>query len=273
MSLTAFLEHNADVRARFLAHFKKPDFRLKSPILAPPLTESYGLLGTAFDYLLRFYVQKLNPGTKSSEWVAHSGLRILLANGDRRQTAQAIRLMAGANERYVAFLKSNQTRPTPAVIEAAVWLASFDTVFRAGILDVKLPTRVPPLLVRDLQKMLSLIPEELFRAKKRCILNPTFGRGSALVGGADGDLIIDDTLIDIKTTKHLTFEREFFNQLIGYCVLSCIGGIDHCRSGKIKHVAIYYARYGVFHRVSLAECHQRSDLPKFLRWFQKRART
>jgi len=93
-----------------------------------------------------------------------------------------------------------------------------------------------------------------------------------LVGGADGDLIIDDTLIDIKTTKHLTFEREFFNQLIGYYVLSCIGGIDDCGRGKIKHVAIYYARYGVFHRVSLAECHKPCDLPKFLRWFQKRAR-
>ena len=92
--------------------------------------------------------------------------------------------------------------------------------------------------------MLSLVPEELFRAKRRCVLNPTFGRGSSLVGGADGDLIIDYTLIDIKTTKHLTFEREFFNQLIGYYVLSCIGGIDDCGRGKIKHVAIYYARYG-----------------------------
>jgi len=120
--------------------------------------------------------------------------------------------------------------------------------------------------------MLSLLPEEHFRAKKRCVLNPTFGRGSSLVGGADGDLIIDDTLIDIKTTKHLTFDREFFNQLIGYYVLSRIGGIDDCARGEIKHVAIYYARYGVLHRVSLRECHEQSDLPNFLRWFQKRAR-
>jgi hypothetical protein len=59
MSLTTFLEQNSDVRAQFLAHFKKPDFTLKLPILAPPLTESYGLVGTAFDYLLRFYLEKL----------------------------------------------------------------------------------------------------------------------------------------------------------------------------------------------------------------------
>ena len=61
MSLTSFLEQNADVRAKFLAHFTKPEFRVKSPLLAPPLTTSYGLAGTAFDYLLRFAVEKLNP--------------------------------------------------------------------------------------------------------------------------------------------------------------------------------------------------------------------
>lgn len=272
MSLTSFLENNADVRAQFLAHFTKPDFRLKSPIIAPPLTESYGLIGTAFDYLLRFYLEKLNPGTEPTEWVADDGLRILLAHADRKRANQAIRLIQ-AKERYIAFLKSNRTMPSPALIEGAIWLASFDVIYRAGILDVKLLPRVPALLVKDLQKMLSLVPEERFRAKKQCILNPTFGRGSLLVGGADGDVIIDDTLIDIKTTKHLTFDREFFNQLIGYYVLSCIGGIDNCVKLKIKHVAIYYARYGVLHRVCLANCHKSSDLPKFIRWLQKRART
>lgn len=272
VSLTSFLERNADVRAQFLVSFKKPDFRLKAPLLAPPLTESYGLVGTAFDYLLRFYVEKLNPGATAGEWVAENGLRILLAYADQRRAGEAIRLMAEAKRRYKSFRESARTRPSPRLIEAAVWLASFDAVFRAGLIDVELSARVPDVLVKDLRKMLSLVPEDLLWAKKRCVLNPTFGKGSSLVGGADGDLIIDDTLIDIKTTKHLTFEREFFNQLIGYYVLSCIGGIDDCARGKIKHVAIYYARYGVLHRVSLSECHKQSDLPRFVRWFQKRAR-
>jgi hypothetical protein len=109
--------------------------------------------------------------------------------------------------------------------------------------------------------MLSLAPEEYFRAKKRCVLNPTFGRGSSLVGGADGDLIINDMLIDRKTTRHLTFEREFFNQLIGYYVLSCIGGIYDCARWKINHVAIYYARYALLHRISLSQGHKQSVLP------------
>lgn len=272
VSLTSFLERNADVRAQFLSNFTKPDFRLKSPLLAPPLTEHYGLVGTAFDYLLRFYVEKLNPGTGADSWVADSGLRILLACADRRRAGQAIRLMAEAKRRYRAFVKSKRSRPTPTLIEAAVWLASFDVVYRIGLVDVKLSRSVSALVVEDLQKMLSLVPEEHFLGTKRCVLNPTFGKGSSLVGGADADLIIDDTLIDIKTSKHLVFDREFFNQLAGYYALSCIGGVDDCAKAEIKHLAIYYARYGILHRIAVADCIAAADLPAFLRWLKKRAR-
>jgi len=59
----------------FSCTLKSRDFRLKSPILAPPLTDCYGLLGTAFDYLLRFYVEKLNPGAKL-DWVGDQGLAL-----------------------------------------------------------------------------------------------------------------------------------------------------------------------------------------------------
>ena len=61
MSLTSLLENNTELRAKLLAEFPKPEFRLKADIKAPPLTVHYGITGTAFDYLLRFYVKKLNP--------------------------------------------------------------------------------------------------------------------------------------------------------------------------------------------------------------------
>ncbi|RLJ00615.1 MAG: hypothetical protein DRP08_06425 [Candidatus Aenigmatarchaeota archaeon] len=53
---------------------------------------------------------------------------------------------------------------------------------------------------------------EYFKPKKICILNPTFGRASELVHGADCDLVIDDTIIDIKTTQETKFRRDYFSQ-------------------------------------------------------------
>ena len=173
MSLTSFLEDNADVRARFLAHFKKPDFRVKSPLLAPPLTTSYGLAGTAFDYLLRFSIEKLNPQTTASEWVAEQGLAAVCAFCSRTTATKGLRCLAEAKKRHRAFLKSSQTLPPPALIEAAVWLASLDTVHRCGFTSPKMFSPGPRALIKDLQAMLSLVRPEHFRAKRRCVLNPT----------------------------------------------------------------------------------------------------
>jgi hypothetical protein len=271
MSLSSFLEENADVRAQFLAQIKKPVFRIKSPLLAPPLTTSYGLAGTAFDYLLRFYVQKLNHQTIVSSWVADEGLAALSVRRGRAAANKAKRVLEEAKRRHKAYLKSKRTLPPPTLIEAAVWLASLDTVFRCGFIDPKMFAPPPSALMKDLHAMLAIVPVEHFRGK-RCVLNPTFGTGSELVGGADADLIIDDTLIDLKTTKHLTFGREHFNQLAGYYLLSCVGGVDDCNEAGINNLAIYFARYGFFHRIPVAGCIAESKLPALLRWLKSRAR-
>jgi hypothetical protein len=296
MSLTTLLEQNPDIRARFLKHFQKPHFHPKGSLLAPPLTESYGLAGTAFDYALRFYVQKINPCAKASGWVAELGLErlcrgalerlvgsdvpLLRSQGARppRQlladAEKARRIIQDSKERYKAFLRSkNATRPPRELIEAAVRLARFDVIYRAGLLDLEqIFAPVPKLLADDLEAMVALVQPRLFQVQRRCVLNPTFGSASALVGGADGDLLIDDTIIDVKTTKHLTFDREIFNQIIGYYVLACIGGVERCGRPKIKHVGVYYARYGILHSIPIADCIKASDLPSFIRWFTRRAR-
>jgi hypothetical protein len=120
--------------------------------------------------------------------------------------------------------------------------------------------------------MLALLRPEDFRANTRCVLNPTFGSASALVGGADADLIIDDTLIDIKSGKHLELSREIFNQIVGYYVLSCIGGIDNCPSGEINYVAVYFSRHGVLHRLKLSEFVVEARMPNFPEWFKECAK-
>jgi len=70
MSLTSFIKYNQDVRTRFRQEFKKPKFAVKRDLLAPPLTKRYSLVGTAFDYLMRFYLKRLNPNAVMAGWVA-----------------------------------------------------------------------------------------------------------------------------------------------------------------------------------------------------------
>ena len=100
----------------------------------------------------------------------------------------------------------------------------------------------------------SLVPKRYTR------LNPVFGYGSRLVGGADADMIIDGTLIDIKTTKDPTFKEDYYYQLVGYYILSLLGRIDTSywksrNNAAVHRIGIYFSRHGVLHTFPTKQRH------------------
>jgi hypothetical protein len=124
-----------------------------------------------------------------------------------------------------------------------------------------------------LQKLIALVQPEVFKAKTLCALNPKFGRASELVGGADCDLVIDEALIDIKTTKNFQLERGHLDQVIGYYVLSKIGGIQGAPKGhQINQVGIYFSRFGHLWLFNVHDVVKVERWPEFINWFKQRAR-
>jgi len=243
---------------------------VRAEIKAPPLTTSYGWTGTAFDYAMRFYIQKLNPSAKVRRWLAEESATMVVAS--RRETARTkkrvVGIVATAKDCVRSYLKSRRdVKPAAELVRAAVDLAQLDLVYRIGLLDLQ---PINDAMIEDIGNMLALVRPDDFRAKKTCVLNPTFGEGSSLVGGADGDLFIDGTLVDIKVNKNLELGRDIFNQLLGYFCLSCIGGVDGCR-GKVTCVAVYFARYGILHRMPINSFMKARCLPAHIKWFKATA--
>ena len=62
MSLSLLIERDKDLRNKIRGDFQLPVLRLKfektRPLLAPPKTPHSRLVGVAFDYLLRFYLER-----------------------------------------------------------------------------------------------------------------------------------------------------------------------------------------------------------------------
>lgn len=250
MSLTSFLK-DKDVKDAFKREFKKPRLKLQGELLAPPLTNHYGLVGTAFDYLLRFYIKRINPNAIEQHWVSEASLHLLeMAHlHDLLEIPEVSPVIQKLKEK----ITENPTLSDPIVYKkvkeiiqyskkvrdefiktgkmssdlykAVLLLAQVDVIYRAGVVDENLGN-VDEKDIEDLKNLISVAKPEYFKAKKICILNPTFGIASQLVGGADCDLVIDDAIIDIKTTKKLDLTRNYFDQLIGYYILYKIGGID-----------------------------------------------
>jgi hypothetical protein len=283
MSLYSIIHDREEIRDGFRARVLRPPIRFDS-IRTAPLTTNYRIVGTAFDYLLRFFLQRINTGAQTSMWVAEEGVDLIGASeyacgfeqSDSYQKADRERRKADtflneAKHQHQAYLKTGVV--TDELLFAVLRLAYLDVAYRAG------PDRIDWMGlespdandIADLRALIALVDESSFRATHVCLLNPTFGAASGLVGGADADLLLDDCIIDIKTTKDPRLDVRDFFQLIGYYLLHGFDGI-HCGNSKtttheVNSLAIYFSRYGYLWKVAVDEVLPPGSVPDTAKWF------
>ncbi len=286
MSLTSFLRANKDVRDRFRQEFAKPVFPHKRDILAPPLSKRFPLTGSAFDYLMRFYLKRLNPDAITKRWIAelsitHPLSRLLqdavidartgkvISFTETDLTKKVQRLVYQAREDYSIYVSTGEL--TNELIKSALCLAQLDPIFRAGFIDENIGI-VHEDDIADLRNLIGIVDPVLFTARDLCLLNPSFDEGSKLVGGADTDLFIDGKIIDIKTTKRFELQRRDFDQIMGYYTLYEIGGIGGLSpKPPVTSVGIYYSRYAYLYVLPIEDIIDNRTFPEFVDWFKMRA--
>ena len=145
--------------------------------------------------------------------------------------------------------------------KAAFELADLEPIFRT-----KMVFPFPEITESEVDELIALydlIDFTIFEDSEHVFLNPVFGEGSRKVGGADGDIIVDDMLIDIKTTKHTKFTPEMLRQLVGYSLLANRFGINdedgNIIINEIKKMAVYFSRSGRLFVMDLDECVNQGD--------------
>ncbi|MFX1313667.1 MAG: hypothetical protein ACFFHD_13815 [Promethearchaeota archaeon] len=242
--------------------FYKPPFAIKKPLIHPPLTNHYPLVGTAFDYLLRFLLQYINPHAVSHPWIAEEGLKvgrqllktkIFTSKSEKKYfkvwLKEARMLLERAKDNHAKYLENGTI--TTELIKSSIHLAKLDFFYRApDKINVNGTIQdIDPLDVDDLRGLIEGVNLNQFRTEKLCILNPRFTDAAKITGQvADADLILDNTLIDIKTFMNLEFGREVFNQITLYYFLAMIGGVDHApKDYKIQKIGVYYPRHEYLH--------------------------
>lgn len=153
--------------------------------------------------------------------------------------------------------------------KAVLLMAQLDMIHRAGIVAEDLGN-VDDGDIQDLRNLMSIVKPEQFKANKVCVLNPIVG-GELPLPSADCDLIIDETLIDIKTTKKLELTQDFFNQIMGYYILYKIGGIKGMSTEhKITKLGIYFSRHAYLFTFNVRDVCKKNTFPRFAKWYTKR---
>lgn len=185
----------------------------RSPcVLPPPPACDIGLSGTAIDYLIR---ATLADGALGCTVATVGAQRV-----DARNVSAGVRLEreAVATIDDLAPWKDGwDVDELREICRMCIVLARFDQFFRAGLqvwayvgeplsdqpsLAEYAGRVVPQACLLDLETMAQAVTEDHMdlRKAKRLLLNPKFDLSLAL-GGADGDLIADDTLWDFKVFR------------------------------------------------------------------------
>lgn len=255
---------------KFLLTITRPYFKSDKPLLAPPLTSNYQLVGIAFDYLLRFYLERINVGSKTCDWVADEAITLLdpfEGTSDAHEIAKTY--LVAARDLYHSYIQDGLL--TDELISAAICLAHLEGTRRSGIFNEANLKTLDDRDVADLKELISIAQEQDFTSLKACYLNPTFGST-----GSNADLIIDDKLIDIKTTKDLVLDRRHLHQLIHYYILLSLDGIDVGRKRylnyfeevcEVTHICIYFSRHGYLHPMKISDLISPGSLPGFMKWY------
>jgi hypothetical protein len=266
MSLTSYLtgpEHQA-LRDKFKSDFNKPIFELNKKIVAPPLTANYAIVGSAFDYLLRFYLQyHYKDKVSNGSWVANLGFRQIQARRSFNQNfiSDVQQRLTLARKHHGLFLTNG--RMTADLLSDSLFLAKLDLTYRAGLIADDLLVDHPD-DIADLRRLYTRIPKTAFQVNHSGRLNPGF-MSSDIVGGADADLIIDDTLIEIKCVKDLCLKRCYLNQLIAYYLLTLLHNqqVEAEKRYTINRLGIYFARHAVLYTFPVSDLGTKKKIGSF----------
>lgn len=256
--------------------FSKTEYVMKAP---NNLVNKYnsGLVGTAFDYLVRIMISRITKVNRTSvfkDTIAEKGYQILEHNL-KGHFQQKINL----SKRFINIKKSIEKYPKNKkhineLINDAIFLAKLENIFRSrslpeNYLEDSFFDEAEGEIISDLENLCEVFQLDFINSyvnsESTVIYNPGFGCCSAFVGGADGDIIIDGTLYDLKTVKDSGYKWQDTAQLLGYYLFNELSAdISEASDWEefyspynIKRVALYKARFGEIEYLEIDKIDQR----------------
>ena len=262
-------------------------------LLVEPRSNRYGLVGTAFDYLLRFEIQRLAPHASIKRWTAEAAVeKIWCDDGSSsfgldlfhgvepdlylppEEVARRGKTIIESAKSDLADYVASESPAESITVDLAkhtIRLAHLDSFYRSTRLDRNFEVAHSE-DADDLVAMLKVVPWGELVDDSLMYLNPDFGGSSMLVKGADADLISGETLIDIKSVKNARLEAKYLDQLFGYFILARHERSTDRKFPEIGKMGLYFSRYG---RVWKADTELWTSFPEFKeteQWFLEEAR-
>lgn len=266
MSFNESIE-SSDFKIAIKNRFTLPTLSIDKPsYYIEPLSKNYGKISSAYSYMLRFYLEHLNQNkTSSHKWKAEKfALSLDSVDNLKMYSGKALRVIDEAKQNLMIFIKSGIV--TDHLVHSALKLGHLDMVMKNGLWPEFIGETPYAIEIKDLKQLIVATPEaSFFKARRECFLNPMVSKNS------DADYIIDDMLVDIRTTKDFSMKPSYFYDLMGYLALCTINGVNYGQANTdIKKLGIYYPRQGHLEVINLNKLASSQVFEDFYEWFEEK---
>jgi hypothetical protein len=266
-----------EVRALIDKNTKMPKYKIESEMKAEPLTTHYILVGIAFDYFIRFYLKRENQEIDDPIWKAEincntkAGGKLEISNHklinrpdrfmyygkvprkDEKEIKILIDYLNSAQFSYHKYLKNGII--SDEVIKSCFLLAKIESSFNDYVPIDSDFGKIEAKDIEDLRNLINTLSPEHFYFRNTCQIKPPLEAPLIPDKITEADLIIDDTIIDVKVTKEPRLTREMFRQLTAYFILHNYSTGTYFKiknkdvvSFSINKMGVYFARHGILYK-------------------------
>ncbi|MDD6645004.1 MAG: hypothetical protein PUE67_02985 [Oscillospiraceae bacterium] len=139
------------------------------------------------------------------------------------------------------------------IVQHCWFFAKLDICYRRGAVPSDIGQFFQPATDEEVREVLALATKfrrsfipSVIKPTSRIIINPQFGFGEYLIGEVDCDMIIDNTIVDLRTDIGHSFPYERVAKSLLYYLLTEINSEfnDTDSAYPIRRLAFYSGRYG-----------------------------
>ncbi len=241
------------------ANFLIPTSRPRADLIVAPTIGTgvnFSLVGMAYDYWLRCELGRDDPNT----FMNFLGYRYCVEN--YRHDPEVMAQLTLHTKTFLAVFEGGSVS-REELFEACLFISVFETEYRGGV--APLFFRAQSQDVQELSRIAGATNLSLFNCKE-VVFNPIFGMcGSKMSIGADGDIVLGDVLVELKTAREIRLKANL-RQLIGYWALNKLRAV----SLEINRVGVYYPRFDFFAHYAISELMSSRQQVRVLWYFHRR---
>lgn len=222
-----------------------------------PNHNSSALAGTAFHYMFykHFYLKYKNTFNIDLNTVlepAYYGYRNISSSLDQEQKSIF-------NVSFDIYKKTEINSDSNLELGSYLFLALLESIYRSGIWNNSLFLMNEQQIINDLNNLKPSILNLDLKPKYRLELGFKFNRLGNSITKADGDLIIDNMLLDIKTSKNPLISKSMWYQIILYYLFNL-----HNKDNTIEYVGFIFPRMDSYILFKISDYYSESDINKAL---------